>query len=239
LVYSPNANLSFYGTYAEGLEPGGEAPAEANNAGGAMDPSKSKQYEIGIKADISPDLNVTAALFEIKRPFEFVPTPVPFKSSAYEVAGEERRRGLELAANGRVTRDLLIGASMTTLLADVDGDARVAGKRIGNVPRYKAVVYGDYTMPSMPALRLNASLQYASSKLFAPNGDVQTRVSGYHVVNVGAQYKTKLSGVNTTFRFGINNLFDRFYWGDTASAFGGYLIPGAPRVFRLSAQLDF
>jgi len=235
LVYSPTSSLSFYGSYAEGLEPGSEAPDGADNAGQAMDPSKSNQVEVGVKADLTPDLSVTAALFEIKRSFDFLPTTSP----NYITAGKERRRGLELSANGRVTRDLTVGASMTTLLADIYGDARVAGKQVGNVPKYKSVVYAEYTVPSMPALRLNGSWQYASSKLFAPNGDKQASVSGYHIFNAGAQYKTRLSGIDTTFRFGVSNLFDKFYWGDTANAFGGYVIPGAPRTFRLSAQFDF
>lgn len=236
LVYSPDPRWSFYGAYAEGLEPGGEAPADANNAGVAMDPSKSRQIELGLKAELNNRMSFSAALFQIKRRYEFLPESF---ASNYVQAGTDRRRGLELSADGRLTHNLLIGASLTTILADLEGDARVAGKRVGNQPRHKAVLYGDYTLPSLPKMRLNASWHYSSSKLFAPNGTAKAKLAGHHVVNVGAQYMTDMNGVATTFRFGVNNLFDTFYWGDTSSAFGGYLIPGAPRTFRLSMQMDF
>ena len=233
LVFSPDKRWSFYGAYSEGLEPGGEAPADANNAGEVMDPSKSRQIEVGLKGDLTNRVSVSAALFQIKRRYEYV--PVPFASD-YTQTGTDRRRGLELSADGRVTPNLLIGASMTAMLADVDG---VEGKRVGNVPRYKSVVYGEYTLPSLPQMRLNGSWQYSSSKRFAPNGNEQAKLAGYHVFNLGAQYMTDVNGVATTIRFGVNNVFDKFYWGDTSSTFGGYMIPGAPRTFRLSAQFDF
>lgn len=233
LVFSPDQRWSFYGAYSEGLEPGGEAPADADNSGEVMNPSKSRQIEIGLKGDLTNRVSVSAALFQIKRRYEYV--PVPFDSD-YTQAGTDPRRGLELSADGRITRNLLIGASMTAMLADVEG---VEGKRVGNVPKYKSVVYGEYTLPSLPQMRLNGSWQYSSSKRFAPNGNEQAKLAGYHVFNLGAQYMTDVNGVATTIRFGVDNVFDKFYWGDTSSTFGGYMIPGAPRTFRLSAQFDF
>jgi iron complex outermembrane receptor protein len=37
----------------------------------------------------------------------------------------------------------------------------------------------------------------------------------------------------------VDNAFDKFYWRDVTQSLGGYLLPGAPRTFRLSAQIDF
>jgi iron complex outermembrane receptor protein len=37
----------------------------------------------------------------------------------------------------------------------------------------------------------------------------------------------------------VDNLFDKFYWRDVTPELGGYLLPGAPRTFRVSAQVDF
>ncbi|MFJ7567780.1 TonB-dependent siderophore receptor [Herminiimonas sp. NPDC097707] len=239
LVYSPQANLSVYASYSQGLEPGGEIPSGNTNAESVLDPNKSRQMEVGVKADITQNVSVSAALFQIKRNNEYL-NP----ASVYVVAGKQVHRGLELAAQGRATRDLTIGASFTALQADMEGtgDANVEGKRVGNVPRFKSAVYADYALPQMPAVRLNATWIYSTSKVFAPNSEIAAlnkRVDGYHVLNVGARYATKISGKTSTFRLGIDNVFDKFYWGDAANAFGGYLIPGAPRVFRLSAQVDF
>ncbi len=239
LVYSPRADLSLYATYAQGLEPGGEVPAGNPNAESVLDPNKSKQVEVGIKTDLTPDISVAAALFQIKRDNEYLnPTGM------YVVAGKQVHRGLELSAQGRATRNLLMGASFTALQAKMEGtgDANVEGKRVGNVPKFKSAVFADYTLPQLPALGLNATWIYSSSKVFAPNSEIAAlnkRVDGYHVLNLGARYRTKVGDTATTLRFGVDNVFDKFYWGDAANAFGGYLIPGAPRVFRLSAQFDF
>jgi iron complex outermembrane receptor protein len=37
----------------------------------------------------------------------------------------------------------------------------------------------------------------------------------------------------------VDNVFDRFYWRDVTPELGGYLFPGAPRTYRVSAQFDF
>lgn len=236
LVFSPQANWSVYGSYAEGLEAGGEAPDGTSNAGMVMDPTKSRQFEVGIKADLSSDISVAAALFHIKRTNEYINS-----GNTYGVAGDAIHRGLELSAQGKATRNLTVGASITALEATTEdtGDSKIEGQRVGNVPKYRSAIYMDYALPQMPNLKFNGTWIYSSSKVFAPNRDLRKDIDGYHVLNVGAQYKTKVSGTKTTLRFGIDNVFDKFYWGDASNAFGGYLIPGAPRVFKLSAQFDF
>jgi iron complex outermembrane receptor protein len=209
LVFSPQSNWSIYGSYAEGLEAGGEAPAGTNNVDMVLDPSKSKQFEIGVKADISTDLSVAAALFQIRRSNEYI-------NSAFDylVAGDAVHRGLELSAQGRATRNLTLGASVTALQATTEntGDSQIEGRRVGNVPRLKSAVYASYALPQMPNLKLNGTWLYSSDKDFAPNRDLRKEIDAYSVFNVGAQYKTKLASTVTTFRFGVDNVFNKFYW---------------------------
>jgi iron complex outermembrane receptor protein len=59
------------------------------------------------------------------------------------------------------------------------------------------------------------------------------------VFGVGASYGLKWGTTNVTLRARAENLFDKFYWRDVTPALGGYLLPGAPRTFRASAQFDF
>jgi iron complex outermembrane receptor protein len=58
------------------------------------------------------------------------------------------------------------------------------------------------------------------------------------VVNLSASYATRIGNVGTTLRAGIDNAFDKFYWRDVTPDLGGYLMPGASRTFRISAQFD-
>ncbi|MDO9419197.1 MAG: TonB-dependent siderophore receptor [Herminiimonas sp.] len=247
LVYSPTKTLSFYASTSQGLEPGGEIPSGLSNAESVLDPYKSKQLEFGVKADITPDVSVSAALFQIKRHNEYAHASSDDATAsidAYVTAGEQVNRGIEFAAQGRATRDLMLGASFVALQAKAEGtgDPDIEGKRVGNVPKFKSAIYMDYALPQMPAVKLNATWIYSTSKTFAPNSQIASldkKVDGYHVLNLGARYATKFGNTATTFRFGVDNVFNKFYWGDASNAFGGYLIPGAPRVFRLSTQLDF
>ncbi|MCB5183748.1 TonB-dependent siderophore receptor [Methylobacillus gramineus] len=239
LVYNVQPTLAVYGSYAQGLEPGGEAPTGTTNAEVIMDPSKSRQVEFGVKTDVTTDVRLSAAVFQIKRKNEYVDA-----TPTYVVAGTQVNRGLEFAAQGRITHGWMLGTSFTALQAKAEGtdDARIEGKRVGNVPRFKSAVYSEYALPGLPALKLNATWIYSTSKVFAPSNEIaelNKTVDGYHVVNLGARYMAKLGNTATTFRFGVDNVFNTFYWGDASSSFGGYLIPGAPRVFRLSAQIDF
>jgi iron complex outermembrane receptor protein len=233
LVYSLRPNVSLYTSYAQGLEHGGIAPMQTENEGLALTPSKSRQVEVGIKADIRPDLSATVALFEIRKGLEYTDAGNFFVRN-----GEARNRGLEMALNGRATRELTVGVSATALNTKQSdtGLAGLDGKRVTNVAAFKSSVYADYAVPRIEGLNLNANWQYSGKKAFDPEN--QVFVPSYHVLNLGASYATRIAGVSTTLRASVNNALDKFYWRDVTQDLGGYLMPGASRTFRVSAQFD-
>jgi iron complex outermembrane receptor protein len=241
LVFSPQQNWSVYGSYSQGLEHGGVAPLFTTNETQVLDPAKSRQVEFGVKADLSRDLSVAAALFELRKPNEYTAYDAATFFGTYVRAGDAVHRGLELSAQGRATKDLQIGASLTALDTELrqTGNVDIEGKRAPNVPNFKAVLYVDYALVQVPGLSLNGSWQYTGNKIFSPRSDIRVKVPDYNVFNAGARYVTKLAGQTTTLRFNINNVFDKFYWRDASKQLDGYLLPGAPRTFSLTAQIDF
>lgn len=234
LVVTPQPGLALYGSYAEGLQHGGQADAFATNARQVLNPNTSKQYELGLKKDIGNTLSFTAALFQIKAPLEYTDDTGTFVQN-----GDAVHRGLELGLQGRVTRALLAGVSLTALDAKQKntGDPALDGKRNVNVPKLKSVAYLDYAVKEMPGLNLNTTVTYAGSKAFDTQN--QTVVGGYSVVDAGARYATRINNMPVRFNFTVYNVFDKFYWRDVTQELGGYLFPGAPRTFRLRAQFDF
>lgn len=238
LVYSPMANVSVYGSYASGLEHGGIAPLGTSNVGQQLDPNKSRQRELGMKADLHNALSVSAALFEIVKPLEFSYEAANGKTT-YVRRGDAVHRGLELSAQGQIARGLSATASLTALDARQQGTgiAEQDGKRVTNVPELKSVVALDYVLPQMPALRVGGSWQHASDKAFDTGNSVM--VPSYDVLGLNARYATRIAGTATTLRFAVDNALDTFYWRDVTPALGGYLFPGAPRSVKLSAQFDF
>ncbi|MQA39323.1 TonB-dependent siderophore receptor [Rugamonas aquatica] len=234
LVYSLRPNVSVYTSYAQGLEHGGVAGIGTKNVGLALAPGKSKQVEVGVKADIHPDLSASVALFEIRKGLEYT------NAQTYLVRnGQAQNRGLEMALNGRASRDLTVGVSATALNTRQrdTGQADMDGKRVPNVAAFKSSVYADYAVPQVAGLSVNANWVYSGKKAF--DKENQVFVPGYHVMNLGGAYATRIAGMQTTLRASVDNAFDKFYWRDVTPDLGGYLMPGATRTFRVSAQMDF
>jgi iron complex outermembrane receptor protein len=232
LVYSVLPNVSTYASYAQGLEHGSIAPIGTTNANRALEPGKSKQVEVGVKADVTPDLSATVALFQIRKGLEYLNVDTWVRN------GQAQHRGLEVALNGKATRDLMVGVSASALNTQQSGTGQADkdGKREPNVAAFKSSVYADYSVPQVAGLNVNANWTYSGKKPFDNENTVF--VPGYHVVNLGAAYATRIGGTATTFRAQVDNVFNRFYWRDVTPDLGGYLFPGAKRNFRVSAQFD-
>ena len=233
LVFSPTAKLSYYASYAQGLQHGGVAPIETTNTGTALAPGKSKQVEVGAKADIN-GISLSAALYQIEQGLEFTNPANTFVRS-----GQDRHRGLEFSAQGKLSRELGLGASMAAIHTEQDGTglAIFDGKRVTNVPNFKSTVWADYAVAELPGLKLNANWQFSGRKAFDQENKVM--VPSYHVVNLGGSYATRVGGSALILRAQVKNAFDKFYWRDVTPDLGGYLFPGAPRTFQVSAQVDF
>ncbi|MET3137496.1 iron complex outermembrane receptor protein [Undibacterium sp. GrIS 1.2] len=234
LLFKPQKSWTLYGSYTEGLEHGGIAPFGTNNVNQMLNPSKSKQVEFGLKADVAQDISITAAVFHITKSLEYTNSDNVYVSNGHAI-----HNGLEVSAQGRITPALMLGASVTALAAH-QYDTGIAGlddKRVTNVPELKSVVYADYAIASIPGLNINGSWDYSGNKVFQPDNSVI--VPGYQVFNLGARYVTKVATVVTTLRFNVDNVGDKFYWRDVTQSLGGYLLPGAPRTYKVSAQFDF
>jgi len=235
LVYRATDAVNLYASAAHGMEYGGIGGIDTVNFGNPLSPKLSKQIEIGVKANVTTAMELSAAVFEIKRGHEYT----NLDTATFVREGEERNRGIELSAQGKATPALSYMLSATALNTLVTGtsDAGINGKRVTDVPALKTSAWLEYALPAVPGLKLDGQWQYAGKKAFQE--DNRTFVPGYHLFNLGASYGVKLAGVSTTVRARIENVADRFYWRDVSPDLGGYLLPGAPRTFAVSAQFDF
>ena len=234
LVYNPLANVAVYGAYSQGLEHGGIASLKTANPNSALAPGKSKQVEIGVKADLTRGLMVSASLFQIRKGLEYIDAKRYFVRN-----GVAQNRGLELAAQGKATPNLTLGVSAAALNTQQSGTGLgdTDGKRVPNVPNFKSSVYADYAVPQVAGLKLNGTWLYAGKKAFDKENTVT--VAAYHVLNLGAAYATKLGSTPLVLRANVDNALDKFYWRDVTPESDGYLFPGATRTFKVSARFDF
>lgn len=234
LVYAPSQDWRVYGSISHGLQYGGIAPMETSNQNTALPPSRSKQLEFGVKRNVNEQLALSGALFEIRQGLEYTNA-----LNTFVRAGEQTHRGIELSAMGKATPSLNYTLSLMALDTDQKdtGDASTEGKRVTNVPELRSTAWVEYTVPQVAGLKVDAQWQYSGNKAFDPANRV--KVPGYHVAGFGASYLLRAGGLNTIIRARVDNAFDKFYWRDVTQSLGGYLLPGAPRTFKLSAQIDF
>lgn len=112
------------------------------------------------------------------------------------------------------------------------------GHQAINVPKLRASLHGDYSIPGIKGLALLGGVQYSGSKY--ANREASVKVDDYAVFDVGGRYSTKVGDYDTVLRLTVDNLFDKRYWRDVGESAGdGYLFLGAPRTARLSATVNF
>lgn len=229
LVFKPVRNISVYTNYTGGLVRGGTAPPTASNAGEVFAPQKTKQYEVGVKADWGK-LMTQVAVYEIKRP-NSVTDPV---TDLYTFGGEQRNRGLELTAYGEVMRGLRAMASAA--FNDAKLTRTAGGTNQGNnapgVPDRTFNVGLDWDTPFVPGLSVNGRVIHTSSVYTSAANNLN--MPSWTRMDLGARYALKVSGKPVVLRANLENVFDREYWITST-----YVTVGAPRTLMLSAQVDF
>jgi iron complex outermembrane receptor protein len=234
LVFSPAHDWNVYGAISQGLQHGGVAPMQTTNENQVLAPQRSRQVEIGAKAALDNGINLSGALFQIRQGLEYTDANNTFVRN-----GKQTHRGIELTAQGKATPALDWSVSLMALNTRQEGtgQASIDGKRVTDVPAFKSTAWLQYAVAAIPGLKLDGTWQYSGKKAF----DVENTVfvPDYHVFGLGASYGLKWGTTNVTLRARAENLFDKFYWRDVTPALGGYLLPGAPRTFRASAQFDF
>lgn len=240
LIFKPLQNLSVYGSYAETLTLGTSAPFWVSNFPTTLPPSVARQLETGVKWDVSPDLALTAALFRIRKAYEYQQPDSSASGFTYVQQGRQTNTGIELGASGKLSPRLAVGASVaaTRARASDTGTPAYDGQQVVNVPRLRSSVYADYALPGVEGLNLMGNWLYSSSKPATRDGSVN--LPAVHVFNAGLRYRMRMGGHTATLRANIDNLFDKRYWKDAGQYLGdGYVHLGAPRTARLSLQYDF
>jgi iron complex outermembrane receptor protein len=240
VMWQPSAPMTAYLSYSESLSLGGEAPYWTSNDGSMLAPLLSRQLEAGVKYAWNDALDLQAALFRIRQPYQFAQPDDSAAGFSFVQQGDEVHTGLELNAAGQVTQNLRLTASVNVIRARAQdtGTPAYEGHQIINVPRLRTAVYANYRLPFTADISVLGGWRYASSNIATPEGT--TRVPAYHVFDAGLRYGTSWRGHPLTWRLNIDNVFDHFYWRDTSSSGGDrYLFPGAPRLARLSLTYDF
>ena len=231
VMYKPTPRTSVYASYIEGMEESGTAPANRANAGEVLPPSLNKQVELGVKAEVAQGLLLQAAYFDVKRPSTTVDA-----ANRFVLGGEAEYKGFEFAASGEINKQWSVVASALVMNPKITRTTVAAelNKTPENAPKVTYSVFGEYRVPSVPGLALNAGWYFTGKR--PVNNANQAYIDGAGTLSLGARYRTKLFGTNTTLQANLDNATDKVYW---STAGNGLLGVGAPRTLRVAAKFDF
>jgi len=233
LVVEVAPRASAYGSYSTSIHPNfGEA--FANPLSQPFRPQRGRQYEAGVKFDVSRRLFGTVSVYQVTQKDVLVDDPDD-QSGFFSIAtGEQRARGMEvdLFWSPINSLDILTSYAFTDAEVRKDTNSTLVGKSLKNVPRHSARVWGKYEF----AIGDDSRLGFGAGFTYTDDlpGDLGNTfvVPGYTVSDAMAFFKYK----RFTLQVNVYNLFDNEYFHRAAFGTQG-IIPGEP--LRAVASLGF
>lgn len=229
LIYRPLDDLSFYVSYAEGLEEGETAPAGSLNEGTRMTPGVSKQKELGARWLTPGGTLLSTAVFDIERPGYYTNS-----ANMFTADGEQHYSGLEMAAQGKLSQRLGWQASALWLRPEF---RKIGAAYDGNLPenaaKCTASLFLSYDLPWLAGLSINGGAYYTGRR---PVNDLnQAWLGSTTLYTAGVRYTNRVFGKQFQWQLNVDNLADKEYW----AAAGTRLAAGAPRTIKGSLKIDF
>jgi catecholate siderophore receptor len=229
LIVKPIEPLSLYASYATSFLPqSGDqffliAPGDQ-----AFEPEKFTNYEIGAKWLLTPDLFLTAALFQLDR--SNTKGPSPADPTLVALVGESRTKGIELNLVGEIRPGWQANIGYTYL----DGEIRTttssapAGRRLEQLPEHQFTAWNHVELTDKFSVGLGLIYQ---DEQFASLSNAVT-LPDYWRVDAAAYYDIT---EQVSVQLNIENLFDESYY---PSAHGDNNIqPAEPFSARIGVRV--
>ncbi|MFK3705526.1 TonB-dependent siderophore receptor [Klebsiella sp. NPDC088457] len=232
LTWLSGSGLAPYISYAESFVPNSGSDSQNRT----FEPSKARQYEVGVKYQPDSRLLMTLAAFNISKTNVLTNEIVNGVATGYQVAsGEVRSRGIEWETQAQIAENVDVLASYTWTDAEIsksnNGDR---GKQQANVPKQMASAWMNYAFHqgALDGLLLSTGVRYIGS-MYGDNANTLP-VKNVTLVDAGVKYQ-----VNKHIQLGFNiqNLLDHHYVGTCDGDTSCY--PGQERTFIGSLKLNF
>ena len=229
LVYQPSEDHSIYASYSRSfLQNIGNTFTDT-----VFEPEFGSQYEVGVKSEwLAEKLLTSLALYQITR--SNVLTEDPLNPNFSVQTGEQRSRGVELTANGRILPGWNIVAGYAYTDAQITADnTYTVGNLLSNVPKNAASLWTTYEIQkgSLQGLGFGLGLFYVGER----QGDLENsfQLPGYTRTDASIFYKQE------KFRVGLNveNLFNITYFESSNGPLRVYY--GAPFTVRATVSWKF
>ncbi|CAN5687134.1 TonB-dependent siderophore receptor [soil metagenome] len=232
LVFKPLEAVSLYASYSVAYAPrAGDQLSSLTASNQAFDPEKFKNMELGAKWDIRPDLNASAAIYQLDR--SNVPVPDPLDVTKTILVDGQRSKGLELGLSGKISEQWSIMggyAYQDAKITKAQSASVRAGATLAQVPRHSASLWNRYDFTSVWGAGLGVVYRGA---IFAST-DNTVELPGFTRLDA-ALYYTINRKLNV--QINVENLFDKNYYASANS--NNNITPGSPRGVRIGLHAKF
>ncbi|MCQ9374790.1 TonB-dependent receptor [Methyloversatilis sp. XJ19-13] len=221
-----------------------------------LKPSVSDHYEIGFKTFLNNSTRLDVAAFYIDSSDEVVIRSNENGRAVYQNAGDTSRRGLELAIDSRLTRDIGAYASLTLIKAEFEDTFATclttpcavnqattvdSGNKIAGVANKS--FFGEVTYKHDP-WGFSGGVEYrASGRMFGDDTNL-VRVGGYGVASIRGGFTQTVGGWKLNEFARIDNLFDKEYVGSVYinagnALTGRYYAPASERTWLIGVSASY
>lgn len=231
VIVKPADAVSLYASYSESFLPqSGDQFSIVSPQAALLEPEVFKNYELGLKWLLKPELFLTAAVFRLDR--SNTQAPDPANPVFVILTGSSRVEGFEASLAGSLLPGFDVSLGYTYLDGEVRDDttSAAAGTRLMQLPKHHVAAWGRYELTDR--LALGAGLVHQSSQFASLSHNVV--LPAYTRVDAAAFYDLTDA---VALQLNIENLFDADYF---ASAHGDNNIqPGQPFTARIGARFRF
>lgn len=229
LIFKPRPNISLYASYSQSFLPrSGDQFLTLSTTQANLEPEEFTNYELGAKWNVRPNLNVTAALFQLDRANST--TPDPANPLITINVGKTRTQGLELAVTGTILPNWQVSGAYAYQDAVLGGNDAV---RLAQVPEHQFSLWNRYDVSDRLGFGLgitHQSDQFAAIRTLATT----TRLPSFTRVDAAVFYSLSEA---VQVQVNVENLFDETYFSDAHNNFN--ISPGAPLSARFTVRARF
>jgi catecholate siderophore receptor len=226
LVFKPAEALSMYGSYSvSNLPSAGDQFSSLTATTQTLEPERFRNYELGLKWDVSPALAFTSAVFRLDRTNSSAPDPN--NAGVIVQTGAQRSTGAELGLTGDVTDAWQIAGGYAVQRAVITSTTNAApeGRAVPLVPHHTLSLWNRYQLSPRAGVGLGV-IHQAESYAAIDNAvtlPAFTRVDGALFVGLVPRVRLQLN---------LENALNRRYFATSHG--NNNIMPGAPRTVRVS-----
>jgi len=254
VTFKVTPTLNMYANYGRGFETPTFAEMTYSVPGGAgpnlsMVPSKSKNYEVGLKAFITSNTRVNVALFKVDTKNEIVVTESNSSNqNVYGSVANTERKGIEFSLDSRLPYnfnfyqtytyiDSEFKNSFTNIIQNASTTVSV-GNRLAGV--YKNTAYTELSW-KYPALNFASAIEniYYSDVNGYDSNNPTYRADAFSIVNLRASLKQSYNNWSFSEFARVDNIFDEKYVGNVRVNNIATFETGAPRNYTIGVTSSY